>query len=338
MAPTLKLICDYSSARPLPGLVWAVRANRDGATQQLEKGAPVTPIDSGWYWLHFGLADNRTHGFLDQLSLPAGAAELVHSGDEVQQIHIADGFTYGLVADMQRGLDGAQDESGFLHFIMTDRILITARRSSLHAPGAALQALQRGLTIPSVEGLLEHIIMEIVEGFDARIEKTADDVDRIEDRIIAGIIGNARPRLGASRRLVVRIHRHVTGLRTMLQRLNRNAGTSEGLQTLASNIVQQSEQLEHEIYGLRERTRLLQEEVAAMLAEETNKHLRVLSILSILFIPPTFIGGLFGMNLKGILFADMEHGFLAACLLAAACTGAVVWILRRSGILGRGGY
>lgn len=338
MSAPLAAICSYSADRPLPGLVWAVRAGADGTIQPLERGAPITTVTEGWYWLHFGLADNRTHSLLNYLDLPSGAAELIQSGEEVQQLHIADGWTYGSVADLQRGLDGAQDESGFLHFIMADKLLITARRSSLHGPGAALQSLQRGLKVTSVERLLEQIIMEILDGFDARIERTADEVDKIEDRIIAGIVGNARPRLGACRRLVVRIHRHVSGLRTMLQRMNRNTEAGEGLRELGLNVMQHTEQLEHEIYGLRERTRLLQEEVAAMLAEETNKHLRVLSILSILFIPPTFIGGLFGMNLKGILFAEMEHGFWAACALAAACTAAVVWILKRSGILGRGGF
>lgn len=337
MTDVLSQICQISQSRPLPGLVWALRAGPDGTTEQLERGAPIMPpVENGWYWLHFGLADNRTHALLDQLRLPPDVSGLVHAAEEVQQINVSEGYVFGSVADLQRGIDGAQDDSGFLHFVVADKLLITVRRSSLHGPGAALQSCQRGLKVESPEAMLEHIMLLIVDGFDARITITVDEVDKLEDRIIAGIIGDARPRLGASRRLIVRIHRHVSGLRTMLQRMNRTSMPRDRLQTLAANVVQHSEQLEHEIIGLRERTRLLQEEVAAMLAEETNKHLRVLSILSILFIPPTFIGGLFGMNLKGILFAEMEHGFLAACLLAAVCTGAVVWILRRSGIIGNG--
>ena len=104
---------------------------------------------------------------------------------------------------------------------------------------------------------------------------------------------------------------------------------------MATRICQQTDQLDHEIVTLRERTRLLQEEVGGMLAEETNRHLRVLSVLTILFMPPTFIGGLFGMNLKGMMFADSGHGFLAACLLAVASSVVVALILRRSGIMRR---
>lgn len=317
-----------------------MRADAQGRAEQLAAGAPITPITQGWYWLHFGLADNRTHALLDSLPVAAAAA-MIHAGEEVQQIHIENNIVYGTIADLQQGIDGAHDESGFLNFILADKVLITARRTSLHGPGAMLQALQRGQCLPSVEALLEQIILAVVQGFDHRIEATTDEVDKLEDRIIAGIIGDARPRLGASRRTVVRIYRHLAGLRTILQRMSRdtrNSPPSDGMMEMANNVVRHSEQLEHEILGLRERTRLLQEEVAAMLAEETNKHLRVLSILTILFIPPTFIGGLFGMNLKGIPFAEMDHGFLAACILATLATALVVWLLRRTGILGQRDY
>jgi len=330
----LARIVEISASRPLPGLVWAVRADGVGAASQLESGAPITPIDKGWYWLHFGLADNRIHALLDQLPI-APAADLIHDGEEVLQIHVTQDMSFGTVADMQRGLDGVRDESGYLHFVLCDKLLITARRSSLQGPGATLLALQHGSKAASVEALFELILLQIIEGFDQRIELTKEDIDKLEDRIIGGIIGDARPRLGASRRTVVRIHRHLSNMRTVLQRMNRNGLANPAMQALASNVCQQSEQLEHEILSLRERTRLLQEEVAAMLAEETNKHLRVLSILTILFIPPTFIGGLFGMNLKGILFSEMEHGFWVACLLAAAATACVAWLLKRSGIWAR---
>jgi zinc transporter len=314
-----------------------MRATADGVAIDVPAGQALEAISEGWYWLHFGLADQRTHALLKSLPV-ASAANLIEEGEDLQQILFEGALAYGTIADLQRGLDGTRDHSGYLHFIMADDLLITARRNSLYGAGVTRQALQSGNRIPTVDGLLEAIMLQIVEGFDRRIELIADEVNRLEDRIIAGIVNESRASLGASRRTVVRIHRHLSGLRTMLQRLRRENGTTQAppeFVALASRVYQQSEQLDHEISSLRERTRLLQEEVAAMLTEETNKHLRVLSILTILFMPPTFIGGLFGMNLKGIPFANSEHGFLLACVLAAALTALVAWLLKKSGILGR---
>ncbi|WP_245290999.1 CorA family divalent cation transporter [Methylobacterium aquaticum] len=62
--------------------------------------------------------------------------------------------------------------------------------------------------------------------------------------------------------------------------------------------------------ALAERARLLQEEVSARVAEESNQQLYVLSVLSALLLPPTFITGLFGMNVKGLSFAEDPRGIL----------------------------
>jgi zinc transporter len=42
----------------------------------------------------------------------------------------------------------------------------------------------------------------------------------------------------------------------------------------------------------------------------TNNHLHLLSIVTTLFLPPTLVTGLFGMNTKGPPFTENEHGFL----------------------------
>ena len=81
-----------------------------------------------------------------------------------------------------------------------------------------------------------------------------------------------------------------------------------------------------------ERARLLQEEVAAHLAEESNRQLYVLSILSALFLPPTFITGLFGMNVKGLPFADDPRGYLFVVGLSLLSAGATYGIIRTIGI------
>jgi Mg2+ and Co2+ transporter CorA len=74
--------------------------------------------------------------------------------------------------------------------------------------------------------------------------------------------------------------------------------------------------------------------VGTLLAEETNRSLRVLSVISIMFMPPTFIGGLFGMNLHGIPFSDWPAGFWAATAVSLVSSALVVWGLSRAGILG----
>jgi zinc transporter len=99
----------------------------------------------------------------------------------------------------------------------------------------------------------------------------------------------------------------------------------------AGRLAQRLDALDHEIMETRDRARLLQEEITALAAEETNRHLYVLSVLTTLVLPPTLVTGVFGMNIKGLPFTETEDGFLWAAALMAASALAVYMLLRRIG-------
>ena len=109
-------------------------------------------------------------------------------------------------------------------------------------------------------------------------------------------------------------------------------GLKPPLRIAAGRIAQRLDALDHEIVALRERTRLLQEEITALTAEETNRHLYVLSILTTLFLPPTLVTGVFGMNTKGLPFTDNENAFLWASALMVGSAVAVYLLMRRVGV------
>ena len=61
--------------------------------------------------------------------------------------------------------------------------------------------------------------------------------------------------------------------------------------------------------ALIERVKLLQEELAALINEQTNRTLFVLTVVTVLALPINLITGLFGMNVGGIPFAQHDQGF-----------------------------
>lgn len=323
----------------LPGLVWALSADRNGVARESPAGASIKDTADGWLWLHFNLAENGAINLLDNLpALPRGAAALFNARDELPQLHSEGPVTYGVICDLQRDIGATREDLGTLHFLLAGNVLITGRRSSLNAAGATRQRLLEGLHVASVEDLLAIIVEQVVDGVDVQIEKIAREVDGLEDRIISGCIGDARARLAGYRRTTVRLRRHISELRLLFQRIDRDgkrAAVPAGIARLAGELLQESEVLDRDAVALSDRTRLLQEEVVTLLTEETNRHLRVLSVLSILFLPPTFIAGLFGMNLRGVLFEGHELGFWSATALAVLSSAVVLGALRRIGVLAR---
>jgi len=54
------------------------------------------------------------------------------------------------------------------------------------------------------------------------------------------------------------------------------------------------------VTALQERAKLLQEELAARVAEDAGSKLNVLTALTAVFLPMTLISGIFGMNVAGL--------------------------------------
>ncbi|MNY45817.1 Zinc transport protein ZntB [compost metagenome] len=64
-----------------------------------------------------------------------------------------------------------------------------------------------------------------------------------------------------------------------------------------------------DLAALVERIKLLQEEIAAKLNEQTNRTLFTLTLVTVLALPINIVAGFFGMNVGGVPLADHPHGF-----------------------------
>ena len=71
------------------------------------------------------------------------------------------------------------------------------------------------------------------------------------------------------------------------------------------------------------------------MADQTNRNLQVLAIVTAVFLPASLIAAIFGMNVGGLPFVSDSSGFVWVLLLVVAVSAFVFWLLKRSGILGR---
>ncbi|MDR7036500.1 magnesium transporter/zinc transporter [Methylobacterium sp. BE186] len=320
-------------AAALPGLLWAMAFDEKGCGRLLEPDEGLPDLDafgSGFLWLHVDLKTANLAPLIDAGRVgPRALAEAVFRPDEHQRVTVEDGHVGGVVADLAR--PGAKpDEAGRLHFVMGPRSLVSGRRGPAESPDATRASAEKGQPIASPVLLLETMVGYVVASMAATGQRLSDEVDGIEDRVLDGRVRDDRRRLGPIRRSAVRLHRQLLGLAAVFRRLEED-DAAERLHgptvATAARLAQRLDALDRDVNALAERARLLQEEVAARVAEESNRQLYVLSVLSALFLPPTFLTGLFGMNVKGLPFADDPHGFpfvIGLCLLSAATTYAII--------------
>ena len=178
----------------------------------------------------------------------------------------------------------------------------------------------------------------MIETLDHYADGLAGQLDRAEERILADEFDVDRQVVGSVRRMTVRLHRQLVTLRTLIQRFEHDIEEEEANPAITlstEKLAQRLDWLDTEIVELRDRSRLLQEEIMLKSSEQTNRSLHVLAIVTTVFLPASLVAGLFGVNVGGLPWLNNPAGFLWVAIIIAAASAFVYWLLKRSGTAGR---
>jgi zinc transporter len=323
-----------------PGLLSGFRFAADGKAASLSDLAAIEMPPDGWCWLHINLADQRCRGWLGTLpGIPKLDLDFLQSSDDVQQLTASDESLRGIIFDTVYTFEGKSEDFGFLRFVMTDRMLVTGRRQAMQSAEMVRREIEGGRRFASPVDLMRALVEEIGNGIDMIVDGLATEIDAIEDALLRDRMDDERKRLGRVRLMTVRIHRRLNGLRSLFRRMagDHTAEKAERLRKDAGHFVQRFDEIDHDVVELRDRARLLQDEITIKLAEQTNRNLHILSVVTALLLPPTLVTGLFGMNVEGLPFTGSPVGFWWVAALALAVAGAAGWILGMLGMFGQGG-
>jgi len=71
----------------------------------------------------------------------------------------------------------------------------------------------------------------------------------------------------------------------------------------------------------------------SMVAYQTNKVMNKLTVVSVIFLPLTFLCGVYGMNFTVLPEKDWEYGYVYFWALVVAITVGLIWLMRRNKVL-----
>ncbi|MGO4284483.1 CorA family divalent cation transporter [Bosea sp. TAB14] len=320
------------------GVIWAYRFNTEGRPSLIARDTlPDLAPGEGFVWLHLDLVHTRAQSWIGEQELPDAARETLLSQETHQRLDHSAQLAWGVSHDLIRSIADKSDSVGALRWVIGDSFLLTGRREALHSIRMTAEALNRGEPAESPSALFEQIIEYIIDDITDSVVRLVDETDSVEDQILLDRLHDGPQRVGAIRRTAVRLHRQLSGLHVLFRRFaETQSGRSapDAVKATAARLLQRVDTLHHDVQSVQDRARLLQDEIAARSANRTNRQLYVLSILTALFLPATFITGLFGINVKGLPWVESEAGAIyvsLACMLAALLT---LILLRRRGVIG----
>lgn len=320
-----------------PGLIWGLDFAGDGGI------SPVARCDSDmggrFRWLHLNLADHGTRQWIatsDQLS--PQICELLLAPDTHQRA-LVDGDSVGCVLhDFERDFDVADTERiGALRIALTPTLMLTTRLHPLRSADIARSRLERGggATVDGPAQALDLLVGAITANIAEIARALSHDVQSAEDAFLDGHHPPDPRDLLRVRRRLAQIHRLLTGMRGVFQRLEADEELPEALLPTVEKLAQRLQAIDADILGVQGQLRLLRDEVDIQAAQRTNQNLYMLSIVTALMLPATLVTGLFGMNTGGMPLADGPHGTLVAALIAGSAAGVTYWLLRQMGFMRR---
>lgn len=305
-----KLRLDFHP-RDSRGLIWGYR---------LDEFAPLSldqsvDDDSGPIWYHFNIADGRARKWLKERSgLPDAAVAMMLEAHPRVRLKLLPQGLAGVLEDLHHDFNGDPEGFSELRFFVDNKRVISARRHPLKSVDDLHRNLQREPDLKTTGDWVEALVALLTNNFAESVRLLVDRVDRLEDEVVDGRSTQAqRSELASIRRLLVRFRRHVHANRLALQRVRLDGQEKRHGEANRANI-EQLESVAQDLELVHERVRLLQEEVANLLAEATNRNLYVLSIVTTALLPATLITGIWGMNVGGLPWKEDVHGIVWAGL------------------------
>jgi zinc transporter len=318
------LICGYLFAGDGPAQ--PVDAGRALAWLQAERAAP------GFAWLHFNLSHAgaepwlRAHGDLSE-----DFFEALHQGSRSTRLQREGDRLFAVVNDVTFDFAFEASDVSTLWVSLQRRLVITARKHPLRAVDRLRLAAKRGDAIASPVALLDHLLGDQADELLNIARRASDRVDDIEDELLAGKQRHHAAELSRLRRLMVRLQRQLAPEPGAFARLLGSPPawvSPEDVQRLR-HAHEEFGTVLRDLSNLNERIKLLQEEAAARVAEENNRSLFVLTLVTVMALPVNLISGLLGMNVGGVPLNQHGHGFWWVLGFVLAVTGMLRWLLWR---------
>ena len=318
------------------GVLWVYQFLPQQAAQELDlesaKRWLSEPSATGFLWLHLNLANNAALPWLrDAAPIPDAFEEALSSGTRSTRIERDEECLIGVVNDVSFDFNFEPTDTSTMWLLAQQRFLVTCRRQPLRSVDQLRGAVKLGQPFGSSVDLLAHLMRDQADVLIDIVRKVSGRVDDVEDELLAGRLETKRVRLGKQRRLLVRLQRLLAPEPGSLFRLLQHPPAwmvEDDIQELRQSTEEFSVAL-RDIGSLQERIKLLQEEIAAEVAESNNKSLFMLTAATVLALPINMVAGLFGMNVGGVPLAASDHGFAAIVVLVVGLTALLAWLAFR---------
>lgn len=196
----------------------------------------------------------------------------------------------------------------------------------------------RGVIRKSGAGYLGYALIDtVIDAYYPVFEHIGEDMAELEEEVVERASRPTLRRIYAARRRLLRLRRAVWPHRDAVNSLLRedtpflDANARLYLRDTYDHAVQLMDVLE----TYRETVAGLLDVFLSSESNRTNEVMRTLTVMASIFIPLTFIAGVYGMNFEGMPELRSQVGYPVVLVVMIVTAAALLWRFRRLGWIGR---
>jgi magnesium transporter len=313
----------------------------------IEAGMDAKTIPSGVNWIDAVRPDPQEIAFLERtLGTEVPALETLSEIETSSRLRSEKDWLH-LSIPMLHRRDGFMPALTPLGFILSKDVLLTVRFEQMKAFDDVPEILSRSPTQVGGPSALIAILEVIVDHAADVLEGVGGDLDSVSEEIFSTNAVNFRrhkPRKdGEQLRLVLRkvgrngdltskVDDLLLGIARMVPYVAANAapyleaGTRAKLKSLQRDITSLNEYER----SLTNKIQFLLDATLGLTNINQNDVFRILTVVSVIGIPPTFVASMYGMNFKNIPEYDWSYGYqFGLLLIALSAIIPIIWFKRR---------
>jgi magnesium transporter len=241
-----------------------------------------------------------------------------------------------IVARMLEG--GTKLEDDQLGMFLGKRYVVTFQHRAGDCLDPLRESIRRGRGVIRTSGpdYLAYAVLDgVVDSYFPILEEFGEQIETLEASIIEGATSHIISQIHAVKSKLLTIRRAIWPLREALHVLVRDPIPliQEGTRVYLRDCADHTFQIIDLVETYRELTSDLMELYHSSLSNRTNEVMRVLTVIATIFIPLTFIVGVYGMNFDHMPELRWRYGYAMVWAVMLVLTGGMLFYFWRKGWL-----
>lgn len=288
--------------------------------------------EGGMVWVHLTTTAEHAQGWLrGAASLPDYVVDPLTAQETRPRCDaLDDGAFVNLRGRTEEELDPSDMLASVRIWAEQGRV-ISVTRKHLLATDAVEKDVMAGRVLDPGD-IITAFATAITADLDPVVADLGDDLDDCEQQLDAAHAFALRKSVTRVRVEAINYRRFLNPQRAALEKLASMPanwlGTDDRAHLAAA--ADRAARMAEEVEAIRERASLIHEALTDLRAEQLDQRSLIISIAAMVFLPLTFITGLYGMNVQGLWFAEQPWAFDAIAglcvVIAVAVTG---WFVAR---------